>query len=138
MTKDPEAIPDDAQNDIPPDDLVCASAQSDSAAVTTEPFGKQPDEDMSRRDGPHASSNTDPSLGSVTGWHPFLRFIYRVADMVYAFIPDRRKRVHAFVEEHPKSFWAAFICDYIIVAIGSGGVICAGIFAILRTFGLIE
>lgn len=128
MSDTSKEIPDDAADDIPFD--IC-----DDAHLSTEPIGTRVDEDMSRRDGPQAT-HTDTSLGSITGWHPFLRFVYRVADMMYAFIPDRKRRVHAFIEEHPKIFMFMFWCDWCIVLVGSLGVIAIGVFAILRTIGL--
>lgn len=91
---------------------------------------------MSRRDGPQ-STTADNSLGSITGWHPFLRFLYRVADMVYAYIPDRKRRVHIFIGEHPIIFKFLFWCDFAVVVVGVLGIIAVILFGAARTVGIL-
>lgn len=94
-------------------------------------------EDMSRNDSPGRASSDSLAFASVTGWHPFMRFLYRVADMEYAFVDDRRERVHMFVDERRRTFWVCFWADFTIVFIGAMGVVALAIYAGLKTLGLV-
>lgn len=94
-------------------------------------------EDMSGNDSPgeKTSSNTTAAK-SLTGWHPFMRFLFRVSDMKYAYVTPREERAYRFISKHKKTFWACFWGDWIIVLAGSAGVIAAIVFAALRTVGI--
>ncbi|WP_443092321.1 hypothetical protein ACTPOJ_04475 [Bifidobacterium longum] len=94
-------------------------------------------EDMSRNDSPGSNKSDASALTSITGWHPFLRFLFRVADMEYAFENNRAIRVHRFIREHKWIFRICFWADWAIVAIGSMGVVAVVIFAALKTLGLV-
>ncbi|MFR0568209.1 hypothetical protein ACLUXI_00530 [Bifidobacterium apri] len=94
-------------------------------------------EDMSGNDSPDEKSSSNTMVAkSLTGWHPFMRFLFRVADMEYAHITPREERAYRFIEEHKRTFWACFWGDWIIVLVGSMGVIAAIAFAALRTVGI--
>ncbi|RSX46086.1 hypothetical protein [Bifidobacterium castoris] len=130
MTEDDKGgVPDDADSDIPFEPV-------EDTSVPTQAVNEPEPEDMSRRDGPQ-STTADNSLGSITGWHPFLRFLYRVADMVYAYIPDRKRRVHIFIGEHPIIFKCLFWCDFAVVVVGVLGIIAVILFGAARTVGIL-
>ena len=94
-------------------------------------------EDMSKNDSPGEKSSSNTMVAkSLTGWHPFMRFLFRVADMKYAHITPREERAYIFIKEHKKTFWVCFWSDWIIVLVGSVGVIAAIAFAALRTVGI--
>lgn len=94
-------------------------------------------EDMSGNDSPDETSSSNTMIAkSLTGWHPFMRFLFRVADMKYAHITPREERAYRFIEAHKRTFWACFWGDWIIVLAGSVGVIAAIAFAALRTVGI--
>lgn len=65
-----------------------------------------------------------------------MRFLFRVADMKYAHVMPREERAYEFIGKHKKTFWACFWGDWIIVLVGSVGVIAAIVFAALRTVGI--
>jgi hypothetical protein len=94
-------------------------------------------EDMSHNDSPGSNNSDTSALTSITGWHPFLRFLFRVADMEYAFEENRSVRFHRFIREHKWIFRICFWADWGIVAIGSTGVVAAMVFAALKTLGLV-
>ena len=94
-------------------------------------------EDMSGDDSPGEKSSSNTAVAkSLTGWHPFMRFLFRVADMKYAYVMPREERAYTFISKHKKTFWACFWGDWIIVLVGSVGVIAAVVFAALRTVGI--
>lgn len=68
-----------------------------------------PLEDMSGNDSAIGKNSSDTTAAkSLTGWHPFMRFLFRVADMKYAYVTPREKRAYLFISRHKKTFWACF------------------------------
>ncbi|RSX52685.1 hypothetical protein [Bifidobacterium callimiconis] len=92
-------------------------------------------EDMSRTDSPTVKGADTSALSYITGWHPFLRFLFRVADMKYAFEDNRGKRAYRFIKSHKKTFWVCFWCDWALVLIGSCGAVALALIAIAKTLG---
>ena len=92
-------------------------------------------EDMSGTDSKGKKNNDSAMFSYITGWHPFLRFLYRTADMEYAYIPDPRQRAHKFITTHKKTFWACFWFDWFLVLIGSSGIVALAVIAVAKTLG---
>lgn len=64
---------------------------------------------MSGNDSAIGKNSSDTTAAkSLTGWHPFMRFLFRVADMKYAYVTPREKRAYLFISRHKKTFWACF------------------------------
>lgn len=98
-----------------------------------------PLEDMSGNDSAIGKNSSDTTAAkSLTGWHPFMRFLFRVADMKYAYVTPREKRAYLFISRHKKTFWTCFWGDWLIVLSGGVGVIAAIVFAALRTVGIVS
>lgn len=94
-------------------------------------------EDMSGTDSRRSGADDSAMFSYITGWHPFLRFLYRTADMKYAFLPDPKQRAYRFITSHKRTFWLCFWFDWFIVLIGSAGVIGLAIVAIIKTLGFV-
>lgn len=94
-------------------------------------------EDMSGTDSKSKEGSDSSMLSYITGWHPFLRFLYRTADMKYAFIMNPRQRAYRFITSHKITFWICFWADWIIVLIGSAGMVGLAVIAVVKTLGLL-
>ncbi len=85
--------------------------------------------------GPRIPTPVDfETISSITAWHPFMRFVFRVADMRYADLPPR-ERAHRFADAHRKTFWLCFLFDWLIILVGSAGVIMAVVFSVAKILG---
>lgn len=53
----------------------------------------------------------------VTGWHPFMRFFYRVSQMLYSqYKPEDRP--YELARRHQKMFWFCWGADNIVIGTG--------------------
>lgn len=63
----------------------------------------------------------------VTGWHPFMRFFYRVSQMLYSqYAPEDRP--YELANRHRRMFWFCWWAD--------SAVICLGVTAIFIVLGI--
>lgn len=72
-------------------------------------------EDFSRTDTTVQSASQASILSHFMGWHPFMRFYCRVADMANGQISDSGQRMHDFAQKHKILFWICIFLDGVII-----------------------
>ncbi|OZG49823.1 hypothetical protein [Bombiscardovia coagulans] len=92
-------------------------------------------EDMSPEKGPFGGSSEAAPLLAASGWHPFLHFFVKVANMVHG-EANPCDRVRMLSAEHPKFFLFSWIADEFLETIVVAGSVMFICMVVEKTIGV--